>query len=332
MEEYWQKVGEIHTDLALEARELALERVRGDRAGGGAAGGTEDGVGTQTEKQGDTVITRVHIQNEAAGRSIGKLPGYYVTLEAPGLRSNDRDRQEEIAILVAKEIEGFIERMKLDPNDSCLVVGLGNWSATPDALGPKVVEHLLVTRHLSETAPPEKQGGLRPLAALAPGVLGTTGIETGEIVLGVVQRTRPKFVVVIDALASRSTERMGATVQIADTGIHPGSGLGNKRIGITPQTLGVPVIAIGVPTVVEAGTIIYDAIAEIGKAFPGQNVKGVGQREIINRILNPYLNSLIVTPKEIDVIIADLARVLSSALNIALHPGVSPEEVFKYLT
>lgn len=319
---YLEQIGEIHTDLAVEARELAMERGKGAEPGG---------VSTQTEKQGDTLITRVHIENEAAGKSVGKLPGYYVTLEAPGLRTSDRDSQEEIAILVAKEIEGFIARLNIGDNDPCLVIGLGNWNATPDALGPKVVEHMLVTRHLRESSPPEKQGGLRPISALAPGVLGTTGIETGEIVLGVVQRTQPKFVVVIDALASRSTERVGITVQIADTGIHPGSGLGNKRIGITPQTLGVPVIAIGVPTVVEAGTIIQDAISELNKVFPGQNLRG-GTRDIVSRVLNPYMNSLIVTPKEIDVMITDLSRVISSALNIALHPVVSPEEVFKYLT
>ncbi|TCL64273.1 spore protease [Hydrogenispora ethanolica] len=318
------QIGEIHTDLAMEARELAMER----------SGGSEPaGVNTQTEKQGDTLITRVNIETAEAGQAIGKQPGFYVTLEAPGLRTHDRDKWEEIAFLMAKEIEGYIARFQLGDDDPCLVVGLGNWSATPDALGPKVVEHILVTRHLQETAPPEKKGGLRPVCALAPGVLGTTGMETGEIVMGVVQRTKPKFVVVIDALASRSTQRMGATLQIADTGIHPGSGLGNKRIGLTPQTLGVPVIAIGVPTVVEATTIVQDALQEMTRMAPSLvSPKAVNQRELIGRVLSPYLNSLIVTPKEIDVMIEDLARVVSGALNIALHPAVSPEEVFRYLT
>jgi spore protease len=322
--EQLERIGEIHTDLAMEARELAMER----------GGGQEpNGVVTQTEKQGDTVITRVTIENEVAGRAIGKVPGYYVTLEAPGLRTHDRDKWEEIAFLVAKEIEGYIDKFKFAENDPCLVVGLGNWDATPDALGPKVVQHILVTRHLSETAPPEKKGGLRPVCALAPGVLGTTGMETGEIVLGVVERTKPKFVVVIDALASRSTQRMGSTIQIADTGIHPGSGLGNRRIGITPQTLGIPVIAIGVPTVVEANTIVHDALQEIMKMAPSMvSPKVLNQRDVVNKVLSPYLNSLIVTPKEIDVMIDDLAKVVSGALNIALHPAVSPEEVFRYLT
>jgi spore protease len=297
-----------------------------------AANQEPSGVQTQTQKEGDTLITRVLIQTEEAGRSIGKLPGYYVTLEAEGLRTRDRDKQEEIALLVAKEIEGFIARMKISDEAPCLVIGLGNWDATPDALGPKVVEHILVSRHLKHLTPPEKKGGLRPVSALAPGVLGTTGIETGEIVLGVVQKTTPQFIVVIDALASRSTSRVGNTIQIADTGIHPGSGLGNKRIGITSQTMGVPVIAIGVPTVVEAGTIIYDAFGEMARRDPSLvHPRAVNQREVIGRVLSPYMNSLIVTPKEIDVMIEDLATVVSGALNIALHPAVSPQEVFRYL-
>ncbi|NLW49148.1 MAG: GPR endopeptidase [Firmicutes bacterium] len=317
-------LGEIHTDLALEAKEMFMQR-----------GGAEEppGVGTETERQGDTVITRVHIQTEAAGRAINKVPGFYVTLEAPGLRTTDRDQHEEIAFLTAKEIEGFIGRIGIKEEETCLVVGLGNWDATPDALGPKVVEQILVTRHLKSMTPPEKKGGLRPVCAIAPGVLGSTGMETGEIVKGVVQRIQPRFIVVIDALASRTTGRMGGAVQIADTGIHPGSGLGNKRIGITSQTMGVPVIAIGAPTVVEATTIVHDALEELFKSHPGMiNLKAIDEKDLIQRVLTPYIGSLIVTPKEVDVMIDSLARVVSGALNIALHPAVSPEEVFRYLS
>jgi spore protease len=322
---YLEQLGNIHTDLAVEAREMALERM--------ARQAEPAGIDSDTERQGDTVITRVTVQTEDAGRAIGKLPGYYVSLEAPGLRMRDRDKHEEIAILVAKELEGFIARLRVNDRAPCLVIGLGNWDATPDALGPKVIQQMLVTRHLAQYSPTQSQESLRPVSALAPGVLGSTGIETGEIVIGVAQRTKPQFVVVIDALASRSTGRMGATVQIADTGIHPGSGLGNKRIGITRQTLGVPVIAIGVPTVVEASTIVHDAVAELSKRAPNLvHPNAVNQREIMARILAPYFNSLIVTPKEIDVMIEDLAKVISGALNIALHPAISPEEVFRYLS
>ncbi|MCL6591187.1 MAG: GPR endopeptidase [Firmicutes bacterium] len=317
-------MGDIHTDLALEARELAMERL----------GGREpDGIETQTEKHGNTLISRVAIKTEEAGRNVGKQVGYYVTLEAPGLRNRDRDQQEEIAWLLARELEGFIARMQLKDGDHCLVVGLGNWDATPDALGPKVISHILVTRHLAESTPPEKKGALRPVAALAPGVLGITGLETGEIVMGVVQRIKPQFIIVVDALASRNTERMGATIQIADTGIHPGSGLGNRRLGITPQTLGLPVIAIGAPTVVEAVTIVHDALTELSRnSPPGASRTDQQEPGLMRKILSPYFTNLIVTPKEIDVMIEDLARVISGALNIALHPGVSPEEVFRYLS
>lgn len=319
------KMGEIHTDLAIEAHELTLERNNGRAS---------QEVTTDTEKQGEITISRVNILTEAAGRDIGKQPGYYVTLEAEGLRIRDRDRQEKIAWQVAKELEGFIARLKISDDAHCLVVGLGNWDATPDALGPKVISKILVTRHLLETSPPEKKGQLRPVAALAPGVLGITGLETGEIIMGVVQRIKPQFVIVIDALACRSTVRMGATIQIADTGIHPGSGLGNKRIGITPQTLGIPVIAIGVPTVVEATTIIQDALGELNRQSKplGGERRSFDNIGVMQRVLSPYFKSLIVTPKEIDVMIEDLARVVSGGLNIALHPGVSPEEVFRYLS
>lgn len=318
------KLGEIHTDLALEAKELARERHHGYEP---------PGIDTETEQQGEMLISRVNIITEEAGKHVGKQPGYYVTVEAEGLRNRDRDRHEKIAFQVAKELEGFITRLNLKDEDQCLVVGLGNWNATPDALGPKVISKVLVTRHLLEVTPPEKKGELRPVAALAPGVLGTTGLETSEIVLGVAQRVKPQFVIVIDALASRNTTRMGAAIQIADTGIHPGSGLGNKRIGITPQTLGVPVIAIGVPTVVEATTIVRDALAELNHdRSPAGNSNINHDLGVIQRVLSPYFQSLIVTPKEIDVMIEDLAKVLAGALNIALHPGVSPEEVFRYLS
>lgn len=323
MDDYLELLGQIHTDLALESREMALERNIGQEP---------NGVQTETQTVGDTEITRCLIQTKEAGEALGKQPGFYVTLENPELRSQDRDRQEEIALLVAKEIEGFIARMKITDDAPCLVVGLGNWEATPDALGPKVVEHILVSRHLKHLTPPEKKDGLRPVSALAPGVLGTTGIETGEIVMGVVQKTRPAFIVVIDALAARNTSRVGSTIQIADTGIHPGSGLGNRRIGITPQTMGIPVIAIGVPTVVEAVTIIHDSFGEMVRRDPSLvHPKAIRQKEIIQRVLSPYFTSLIVTPKEIDVMIKNLATVVAGSLNIALHPAVSPGEVFRYL-
>jgi spore protease len=316
-------LGRIRTDLAMEAREMVTQQQ-----------GLEEipGIKTQSEQKGTVQLTRVMVETPEAGQTIGKQPGYYVTLESPALRQRDRDELEKVAFTLAEEIEGFIRHFNVGEDTPCLVVGLGNWNATPDALGPRVVDKILVTRHLFASTPPEKKGGLRPVCAISPGVLGITGMETVEIVDALVKKIHPQFLVVIDALASRSTSRLGTTIQLADTGIHPGSGIGNKRMGITPEALGLPVLAIGVPTVVEAVTIIHDALDQMGRT-PGSMVSPTisQKRDLVQRILQPYLRSLIVTPKEVDVLIEEIAKVVSGALNIALHPGVSPEEVFRYL-
>lgn len=315
-------LGRIRTDLAVEARELSAPKEAGDMPG----------VSTQNEQKGSVQLTRVMVQTPEAGRIMGKQPGYYVTLESPALRQRDRDELEAVAITLAEEIEGFIRHLNVGEDTLCLVVGLGNWNATPDALGPRVVNKILVTRHLLASSPPEKQGALRPVCAIAPGVLGITGMETVEIVASLVDRIHPQFLVVIDALASRSTSRLGTAIQLADTGIHPGSGIGNQRMGITPDALGIPVLAIGVPTVVEAVTIIHDALDQLGRT-PGSNVSPTVsmKRDLVQKVLQPYLRELIVTPKEVDVLIEEIAKVVAGALNIALHPGVSPDEVFRYL-
>ena len=313
-------LGRIRTDLAMEARELALK-------------GQQElpGVQTRTEQRGDVLINRVLVQTPEAWRMMGKQPGYYVTLEAETLRSRDRDRLEEVSQALAEEIRGFLKHLNIPEDALGMVVGLGNWNATPDALGPRVVGKILVTRHLFSASPPEKRGALRPVCAIAPGVLGITGMETGEIVASLVQRVRPRFLVVVDALASRSTARLGTTVQLADTGISPGSGIGNKRVGITPETMGIPVLAVGVPTVVDAVTIVHDALDQITGGAGGAGVSPPQKREAVQRVLHPYLRDLIVTPKEVDVLIEDITKVVAGALNIALHPGVTPEEVFRYL-
>lgn len=323
MEEYLQLLGEIHTDLALESHEIMTERSQGREI---------SGIRKEQEKIGDAVITRVLVETEEAAKILGKEPGLYVTLEIPGLLSQDRDKYEEISIMTAKELEKFIASLHVGDDAQCLVVGLGNDAATPDAIGPKVIEHILVSRHLTHLTPPEKKNGLRPVCAIAPGVLGTTGIETGEVVQGVVQKIRPDFIVVVDALAARTTSRLGTTIQLSNVGIDPGSGLGNRRIGINARTMGVPVIALGIPTVIEAVTIIHDALQQVAQSK--ENVvdyRVLQQREIVNRVLSPYLNSLIVTPKEVDVLVNDISTVVAGALNIALHPAVSPGEVFRYL-
>lgn len=337
----------VRTDLALESHQVVIEQ----------EGPPElPGVKVHTEKEEGIVITRISVESDLGAQMMGKAQGNYCTIEAPGLREHNRDLQERIAQLLAKELEWFFAHAKLGPEDGILVVGLGNWNATPDALGPRVVENLLVTRHLLELSPPELREGLRPIAAISPGVLGLTGIETGEIIMGVMERIGAKAVLCIDALASRSVDRLCSTIQISDTGIHPGAGVGNRRLAINEESLGVPVIAMGIPTVVHAVTIISDAmdLLETGEVSSDANeypkrvefsvdpnlVRGEqapvrkpeNKRQLINEVLDPYLGSMIVTPKEIDQLIDEVSHVLAGALNTAFHEGVSYDEVFKYLS
>lgn len=208
-------------------------------------------------------ITTVEIGEEGAKR-LNKRAGHYLTFEAQGIRKRHGPPRQHRTHL-CKRVCCFLRNKGIKDSDTCLVVGLGNWNVTPDALGPLAVEELLVTRHLFQLAPEEIEEGYRPVSALTPGVMGTTGIETSDIVFGVIEKTKPDFVVVIDALASRSIERVNTTIQVADTGIHPGSGVGNNRKAMNEETLGIPVIAIGIPTVVDAVTITSDAIDYVMK-------------------------------------------------------------------
>lgn len=360
-QEFHDKYG-VRTDLAVEAHEVIVER----------EGPPEiPGVIVNNEHTEHANICRVTIESELGARMMGKAPGHYSTIEAPALRQHNRDVHQQIGELLAKEIKWFIEQSQLGPEAVILVVGLGNWNATPDALGPKVVEELMVTRHLIQLSPPELRKGLRQVAAIAPGVLGLTGIETGEIIRGVVSEVKANAVICIDALASRSVSRLGCTIQISDTGINPGAGVGNKRMAINQETLGIPVLAIGVPTVVHASTIVSDALDIIGGEDPDRKLQAeempqktsfsvdpqaiMGsaappkaeneqpqampssmpreqKRQMINQVLEPYMGSLIVTPKEVDELINDIANVIAGGLNSAFHEGVDYDEIFKYLS
>ncbi|HHY09435.1 MAG TPA: GPR endopeptidase [Firmicutes bacterium] len=343
----------VRTDLALESHQVIMEK---------EASPELPGVKVRTEETKDAVITRITVENDLGARMMGKAPGNYSTIEAPALRQHNRDIQEDIAQLLTRELEWFLAEAELGAEDSILIVGLGNWNATPDALGPRVIENLMVTRHLLELSPPELREGLRPVAAVAPGVLGLTGIETGEIIMGVVDRIGAKAVICIDALASRSVDRLCSTIQISDTGIHPGSGVGNRRLAINEETLGIPVIAIGIPTVVHAVTIVSDAMDLLEKGSveppPGEKLPertefevdpqflmseengkvppnvsaGADKRQLIGQVLEPYMGSMIVTPKEIDQLIDEVSDVVAGALNTSFHEGVSYDEIFKYLS
>ena len=229
---------EIRTDLAIENREIYQEKNSGE----------VPGVEVEKEEGRDYTVTRVKILDEIGVRNLGKPKGVYITIEVPKLKNTDQDLKDEISKLLAKEIKGIGRN---NENTKTLIVGLGNWNVTPDALGPKVVDRVLVTRQFFVAYKKDKDETVANVSALSPGVMGLTGIETSEIVKGIVEKTNPDLVIAIDALASRKMERVSTTIQISDTGINPGSGIGNKRIGLNEAYLGVPVLSIGVPTVVD---------------------------------------------------------------------------------
>ena len=312
-----------HTDLAIEAHEMA----------GGKSG--IPGVDIEHEDiESGIHVSRVHVRNAQGEKRIGKRKGNYITLEVPGLRQKDPDLQEQVAAQFARELTNLL---KIPEDATVLVVGLGNVHVTPDALGPLVVERLFVTRHLFRYMPDVLEDGCRPVAAVSPGVLGITGIETSEIVQGIADRVKPDLVIAIDALAARSLNRVNATIQIADTGIEPGSGVGNKRRALDESTLGVPVFSIGVPTVVDAATIANDAIElvlqQLRDKVPDNGATLIFDQfafeekwQMIKEVLDPVGNNLMVTPKEIDEFVEDIAHIVAKGLNVALHPGLTMDD------
>jgi spore protease len=320
----------VRTDLAIEARELFKNADTGDIPG----------VKVDVDKNEDITITRVNVEEEIGARIMGKAKGHYITLEVPRLKDNDKDLQENVSKALAVEIASLVQ---LNDKSVILVVGLGNWNITPDALGPKVVDHLLVTRHIKEYIPEQIDESVRSVCAVAPGVLGITGIETSEIIKGIVDRIKPDVVIAIDALASRKLERVNTTIQIADTGINPGSGVGNNRKQLSKETLGVPVIAIGVPTVVDAATMANDTIdlvidsmiegaskdSEFYKVLKDMNRDD--KYKLIHEVLYPYFGHLMVTPKEVDRLIEDISVVIADGLNVALHPGIDTKDLGRYI-
>ena len=282
------------TDLAQESHELWQESagktttLRGVRA--------EDG-----ETEGFSTH-RVSVLDEEGAAAIGKPVGQYITLELDGLL-----RREEDAFVRGAEALARLLSPMLPENGAALVAGLGNRAITPDLIGPLAAEHTLVTRHLVEHLS-EHFGHLRPVAVLAPGVLATTGVESGQLIQAAAEHLRPACVIAIDALASRSVERLCRTVQLSDTGITPGSGVGNHRMALDRATLGVPVLSIGVPTVVEASTLMMDLLGQEDDAgLPG--------------------GDLFVTPREVDSRVADLSRVIGYGVSLALNPSLSVDDL-----
>ena len=279
---------QVRTDLALEARERFEEDVE--------IRGVE--VEETYDEQRDIRVTVVRIRTENGAKAMGKPIGTYITLEAPRMSEPDEDYHREVSEKLAEYLKKLLD---VKNEKSVLVVGLGNREVTPDALGPEVAGHLRVTRHVvreyGKTAFAKEKVHL--VSAIVPGVMAQTGMETLEVVQGIVAETKPDYVIVIDALAARSSKRLNRTIQLSDAGIQPGSGVGNHRNSLSKETIGVPVLAIGVPTVVDAATIVYDATGD-------------------RRSVPPGLNGMFVTPKNVDEMIRRLGFTISEALNLAL--------------
>lgn len=286
---------QLRTDLALEAREFVDEK--------------EEGVVVKEEEQDGIKISEIKILNQKAAKKMNKPIGTYITAELAPLTDNLRDGDSK-AEYIGKLIEPLLPK-----EGTILIAGIGNETITPDALGPKSADNILATRHITgELKRSLGLSGLRSVAVLAPGVLGQTGIETGELIKSVVESIKPSAVIVIDALSSRSLSRLGCTIQISDAGISPGSGVGNHRLSLNKETMGIPVIGIGVPTVVDAQTLALELIPEAKLSY---QQKG---------LVSPRGEQMIVTPREIDLLIERASRLVGMSLNCALHKGLSVED------
>ena len=292
----------IRTDLALETTERFAEENAEIR-------GVE--VHEEYDEEKDVRTTVVKIVTENGAKSMGRPQGTYITIEAPELSTPDEDYHREISEEISTHLRKLIDLKK---EKSVLVVGLGNAAITADALGPQVVDHLLMTRHIIQEYGLRgiKHEKMHRISGIAPGVMAQTGMETAEIVQGIVSETKPDVVVAIDALAARSVRRLSRTIQITDTGIHPGSGVGNHRNGLTEENLQVKVIGIGVPTVVDAATIVHDSMAHLLDAL-----EETEQKEFLDEMIAPNLYSMFVTPKDVDETIKYLSFMISEGLNIA---------------
>lgn len=299
---------QIRTDLALEA----TENVR-KRASGQMRGITID----EYDSMEDVHISKVVILSKNAAKNMGKPMGTYITLEAAGLQEGDEDYHREISKELARLLQSVIP--DIEQEKSILVVGLGNRDVTADSLGPCTVDNLFITRHIIKEYGKKAYGAakIHQVSALVPGVMAKTGMETAEIIKGVIKETTPDTVIVIDALAARSTKRLNRTVQITDTGIHPGSGVGNHRNALTKESLGVPVIAIGIPMVVDAATIVSDALEKLAEEYDG----GRASLDYFRNSTDTQLHNMYVTAKNIDETTKRLSFTLSEAINIALDMG-----------
>lgn len=296
------------TDLAVEAKELWRESAQEQ---------TElKGVKSREKVENGFKITTVEILDDEGARELNKPVGTYITMEIDKLINREDNSFTDGAQTLGAEIAAVL---KLKESDSVLVVGLGNEAITPDAIGPKTAKNTMVTRHLVEKMP-EQFGSMRRVSVLISGVLGTTGVESADFIKAVAEKLKPDYVIVVDALASRKLARVCRTIQLADTGIVPGSGVGNSRNAINKETIGIPVTAIGVPTVVDAATLTADLAEQ------------AGAKDINPEDLTKYGSSMIVTPKEIDANVSDISKLVGYGINLALHKDISVEDINMFLS
>lgn len=318
---------ELRTDLALEQK----ESFQGE-------GGEISGVKLKEwrRQKSQVKLTEVKILNSQGARAMGKPEGTYLTLEADRLSKADEEYHSEISEELARQIQRLMREMvhwKEKDLPSILVIGLGNASVTPDSLGPRVLGNLQVTRHLNGQYGVSflKDRGLPALSGIAPGVMAQTGVETAEILMGMISQIQPDLIIAIDALAARSVRRLGTTIQLTDTGIHPGSGVGNHRHSLTKESLGVPVLAIGVPTVVGAAAIVHDTVSALVRVLSqNDHTKGTGswieemdpdeQYQLIRELLEPEFGPLYVTPPDIDQSVKQLSFTISEGIHQAVFP------------
>lgn len=309
----------FRTDLALERRDLYknINKLENEI----------DGIETESKIITEEIsVSKVKIINENGANAIGKPIGTYTTIDVKKLKIATEEQIQKISEVLSEELKNIIKQ-HINEKDDILVVGLGNLYVTPDALGPKVINEIDITRHLLTYAPEYMDENTRPVSAIAPGVLGTTGIETLEILKGIVENIKPKLLIVIDSLASRSIERISSTIQISDTGIVPGAGVGNARKELSKDTLGIPVIALGIPTVVELATLVSDGIDIFierlqEKAESNDYLNKLQQNdkyEEVKEALNVGDYNMIVTPKEIDDLIENMKDVVARGINFAIN-------------
>lgn len=343
-------------DLMLRRSDLAIEVVAQFI---GQTSSSESGIIKEEHQVGQLKITSIDIL-KGYEKKTGKEAGRYISIDTSKLGLDSADKLEKTREVFSSELKKIFTYKKIKEDATCLVVGLGNEHITPDALGPMVLDNIIVTRHLYEMDTDALDGNYRKVSAFAPGVMGLTGIETYDIIESVVNKTKPDFLIVVDALAARAVSRVNKMIQMTDTGISPGSGVGNIRRRIDEKSLGIPVIAIGIPTVVDAVSVTHDTIdlllKHIGKSLdeqegarpnqklavddqgdefelPNESVRKeflgkIGmlskeeKRQLLAEVLTPAGYNLIVTPKTIDSEVEDLSRLVSNALNVALHPRV----------